>query len=333
MKQINWGIIGCGDVTEVKSGPAFNRIKGSRLAAVMRRNAAKAEDYAKRHNVPEWTDDAGKLISDPGIDAVYVATPPSTHAQYAIMAAEAGKHVYVEKPMGLDYSQCQDMIAAAAKANVSLFVAYYRRALPSFLKIKELVEKEAIGRPLCVNIRLFKPVPEDKLKRVLPWRFQPEISGGGLFVDLASHQLDYLHYLFGPISDVKAYAFNQRERSEAEDLVCASFVHKSGVVGNGTWCFSISNQNKVDQIDILGTDGKITFSTFDFTPVKVEMASGIETFEYPKPHHVQEHFIQTVVDELSGRGHCPGTAESASHTTKIIDEILKNYRESLKESA
>jgi predicted dehydrogenase len=326
MNRINWGIIGCGDVTEVKSGPAFNKIKGSNLLAVMRRTPGKAADYAKRHSVPNWYDDANKLIHDPDIDAVYIATPPDTHAKYTIMAAEAGKHIYVEKPMALNFSECQGMIEAAEKARVSLFVAYYRRCLPSFVKIKEWIESGTIGDPRTICIKLVKPAFQKASDlSELPWRVRPEISGGGLFVDLGSHQLDYLDYLFGPIKSVKGFAGNQTGIYPAEDMISACFTFESGVIGTGTWCFTASKQTNIDQIEIIGSKGKITFSTFEFTPVQLETESGIETLDYPKPRHVQQALIQTVVDELLGRGKCPSTGLTASRTSKIIEKILENY--------
>ena len=132
MKTIRWGIIGCGDVTEVKSGPALQKADHSALVAVMRRNGQLAEDFARRHGVPQWYDDAAALIHDPAVDAVYIATPPSSHKEYTLMSAAAGKPVYVEKPMARNTAECQAMIAACHKANVPLFVAYYRRALARF---------------------------------------------------------------------------------------------------------------------------------------------------------------------------------------------------------
>jgi predicted dehydrogenase len=326
MKRINWGIIGCGDVTEVKSGPAFNIIKDSHLVAVMRRTPGKAADYAQRHGAAKWYDDATKLIHDPDLDAVYIATPPDTHAKYAVMAAEVGKHIYVEKPMALNFSECQRMIEAAENARVALFVAYYRRCLPSFVKIKEWIEDGTIGVPRTVCIKIIKPAfQKESDSNELPWRFRPEISGGGLFVDLGSHQLDYLDYLFGPIMSVKGFAVNQAGIYPAEDIVSACFKFKSGVIGTGTWCFSASKETDTDQIEIIGSKGKITFSTFAFTPIKLEIGSDVETFDYPKPEHVQQALIQTVVDELLGRGKCPSTGITASRTNKIIDEILENY--------
>ena len=130
MTRIRWGIIGCGDVTEVKSGPAFAKADGSALVAVMRRTAELAEDYARRHGVPRWYADAEALVRDPEVDAVYVATPPSSHREYVLLAARHDKPVYVEKPMAMNHRECLDMVAACRDAGVPLFVAYYRRALP-----------------------------------------------------------------------------------------------------------------------------------------------------------------------------------------------------------
>src|SRR3954454_8380540 len=143
--QIGWGIIGCGDVTEVKSGPAFNQIENSRLVAVMRRDGEKARDYAARHGVPFWSGDADEVIHHPEVNAVYVATPPGSHLEYALKVCAAGKPAYVEKPMARNASECAAMVEAFEHAGLPLFVAYYRRALPRFLKVKELIESGRIG--------------------------------------------------------------------------------------------------------------------------------------------------------------------------------------------
>jgi len=195
MKTIRWGIIGCGDVTEVKSGPGLQKADHSKLVAVMRRSGELAKDYAHRHGVPRWYDNAEALINDPEIDAVYIATPPSSHKQYTLLSAQAGKPVYVEKPMALTYEECQSMIQACQDAGIPLYVAYYRRALDRFLKIKSLLDSKAIGEVRFVSMILYQPLPQDALDpAALPWRVQPEIAGGGYFVDLASHMLDFLDY-------------------------------------------------------------------------------------------------------------------------------------------
>jgi predicted dehydrogenase len=323
MKQINWGIIGCGNVTEMKSGPAFNRVENSRLIAVMRRTPGKAKDYAQRHNVPKWYEDAKELINDRDINAVYVATPPVSHAKYAIMAANAGKHVYVEKPMALNFRECQKMIGATDQAGVSLFVAYYRRCLPSFLKVKEWLDSGTIGTPRAVSISLIKPVWQFQNPiQTIPWRFRPEISGGGLLQDLGSHQLDFMDYLFGPITSIKSFAANQAGIYGVEDMVTGCFNFGSGVQGTAAWCFTASKESQEDCIQIIGSKGKILFSTFDFTPIQLVTTEGTKELHFAKPKHVQEDCIRSIVNDLLGMEQCPSTGITASRTTKIIDDIL-----------
>jgi 1,5-anhydro-D-fructose reductase (1,5-anhydro-D-mannitol-forming) len=321
MDHVRWGIIGCGDVTEVKSGPGFQKADRSSLVAVMRRDAAKAADYARRHGVPRWYADAGALVRDPDVDAVYVATPPSTHRQYTVLAARAGKPVYVEKPMALDHAECEAMIATCREEGVPLFTAYYRRAMPRFARVKALVDAGTIGpiRVAAVSVyRAFMPAPGG-----LPWRVDPAISGGGLFVDLAAHQLDLLDYLAGPIVEVAGGAANQGGHYAAEDVVSASFAFASGARGTGLWCFSASGDT--DRLELVGTRGRITFATFSDAPVTVETDAGSETLALPFPAHVQQPLIQTIVDELTGRGTCPSTAASGARTTQVIDRLLATY--------
>src|SRR5215470_5354750 len=190
MKKINWGIIGCGDVTEIKSGPAFNKVKNSALVAVMRRDAEKAADYARRHNVPKWYSDAGKLINDPDINAIYVATPPSSHEEYTTAAINAGKPVYVEKPMSVNGSSAHRMADYASKRNIKLCVAHYRRQQPLFLKVKQLLTDSSIGEVRFAKSELYKRslTKEELAVEKNAWRVDPAIAGGGLFHDLAPHQ-------------------------------------------------------------------------------------------------------------------------------------------------
>ena len=154
MRTVRWGIVGCGDVTEVKSGPGFQKADNSALVAVMRRDLAKAEDYARRHGVPRVHASAQALIDDPTVDAVYVATPPSSHCEIALAAAAAGKPCLVEKPMALDHDECLRMVDAFRMARVPLWVAYYRRALPRFLLVRQLLRDGAIGQPTSVHVEV-----------------------------------------------------------------------------------------------------------------------------------------------------------------------------------
>ena len=323
MATIRWGIIGVGNVTEVKSGPGFRKARNSSLVAVMRRNAALAEDYARRHGVPKWYDDAQKLIDDPNVDAVYIATPPDSHALYTQMVASAGKPVYVEKPMARNLTECEAMIEACRSANVLLFVAYYRRAMPRLLKIKELLDSEAIGEVRSIQVTMHRRLNLTG-NEPLPWRVIPEIAGGGHFVDVGSHMLDFLDYVLGPIREARGFAVNQAGAYPAEDHVAASFAFESGVVGVGDWCFN-TFQN-IDRTEIIGTNGKIAYSTFDETLLELVTSAGTESFPIPYPEHVQQPLIQTIVDQLNGEGVCPSMGDSAIRTTRVMDQLLAEYR-------
>jgi predicted dehydrogenase len=312
-------------VTEVKSGPGFQKAKDSSLVAVMRRTGELAEDYAERHAVPRWYDDAEALVHDPEVDAVYVATPPSSHKEYTILAAEAGKPVYVEKPMALNLGECQAMMEACRSAEVPVFVAYYRRALRRFLKIKDLLDAQAIGDVRFVSMTLYaKPRPEELDSVNLPWRVIPEIAGGGRFVDLGSHMFDFLDFALGPILEVRGFAANQQDLFRAEDMVSAAFVFESGVHGAGLWNFG--SFDEVDVTEIVGSQGKISFSTYGADPVVLTTGDGVTEFEIKSPEHIQQPLIQTVVDTLNGTGACPSTGESAARTTWVLDQILADYR-------
>lgn len=322
-KTIRWGIIGVGDVTEVKSGPSFQKARDSALVAVMRRDAAKARDFAQRHNVPRWYDDADALIHDPDVDAVYIATPPDSHLSYTQRAAAAGKPVFVEKPMARNIVECQQMIEVCRQAGVPLWVAYYRRRLPRFLKIKELLDSSAIGdvRSVMINYQRTPFIIDGDL----PWRVQPAISGGGLFADIGVHMLDILDFLINPIESAQGFAVNQAGRYPAEDNVVGSFRFASGVVGVGSWCFASAFRH--DETILTGNKGRLTYPTFDATWIRLETTEGTEQITIENPPHIHQPLIQSIVDEFNGTDTCPSTGESGLRTARIMDDLLRGYYE------
>lgn len=324
--EIKWGIIGCGNVTELKSGPAFNKVEDSKLVAVMRRNAALAQDYARRHNVPKFYSDASELMNDSELNAVYIATPPDSHALYAIEAMKAGKPVYVEKPMARNYAECMEMIRVSEETGMPLHVAYYRRTLPAFLKVKELVDNRTIGKLLTVNIKLYKSFGErDKFPDKQSWHVNPEIAGAGHFYDLASHQFDFLDFVFGPVTKVNGVARNIAGYYKAEDTVSAAFSFDSGVVGSGSWCFVVDEKSEEDSIEIYGTTGKIKFSCFDLGNVELTTKEGTQKFSFTNPENISFLLVQQLVGALQGKNDCVSTMYSAARTNYVLEEIVKSY--------
>jgi len=319
---IRWGIIGCGDVAEVKSGPGFQKAKDSALVAVMRRNRAMAADFAIRHDVPCWYDDADALLTNPEVDAVYIATPPGSHLEYALKVCAAGKPCYVEKPMARNYAECELMVFAFQRARIPLFVAYYRRALDRFVKARSLVTSGAIGKVTGVNYRFTSPAAKFE-GMPQPWRLQAEHAGGGLFLDLGCHTLDIIDFTVGPLQNVAGVASNRAGLYAVEDAVALSFTTQDGAPGAAQWNFAGAYIE--DVMEITGTKGRVSLSTFGSEPAQLFNADGVEKFDLPNPIHIQTPMIQTIVDELHGRGKCPSTGETAQRTSKVIDAALESY--------
>jgi predicted dehydrogenase len=316
---VRWGMIGCGDVTEIKSGPGFQKAASSALVAVMRRRGELAADYARRHGVPLWYDRADALIADRTVDAVYIATPPDTHAAYALQVAAAGKPAYVEKPMARHTPECDRMIDAFQRARLPLYVAYYRRRLPRFLTARDLIADGSLGRVTAARYLYSAPRHKDEVG----WRLQAEISGGGYFLDIGSHALDLLDFFFGPLREVAGTAGHHSLHCLVEDAVALSFLAGDGIPGVAAWNFA--GAEKEDAFIITGTEGRLTFSLLGDEPLRLENAAGLQTLARPNPPHVQQPLIQSAVDDLLGRGDCPSTGESARRTSQVMDTVLTGY--------
>lgn len=319
--NINWGIIGCGDVTEVKSGPAFNKVKNSSLVAVMRRDAAKAKDYAHRHGVPKWYADANALINDPDVNAIYIATPPSTHEEYTIAALNAEKPVYVEKPMAVNARSARRMMDAAQENNVKLAVAHYRREQPMFKKIKQLLAEKTIGDIRFARLEFLKrSFTKEELQ--IPknaWRVDAAIAGGGLFYDLAPHQLDLMYYFFGEAEKVNGIAKNQQRLYNADDIVAGNIVFKKGVLFNGLWCFNVGENEEKDLCEIVGSKGKIQFAIFGEPKITMTVEGKKENFLFDALQHVQQPMIEKVVDYFLDKAPNPCSGKEGVRVMEMIE--------------
>ncbi len=323
MKQVNWGFIGCGEVTEKKSGPAFNEVEGSRVVAVMSRNADKARSYAERHSIPKWYADPQELIDDAEVNAVYIATPPSSHATFAIMAMKAGKPVYIEKPLAASYEDCARINRISEQTGVPCFVAYYRRYLPYFRKVKEVISSGVIGNVVNVQIRFSVPPRDlDYQSDRLPWRLQPDIAGGGYFYDLAPHQLDLLQDIFGVITRAHGYCANRAHLYDAEDTISACFFFENGVPGSGSWCFVGHQSAKEDCVEVIGEKGTLSFSVYNYDPIQLVTSEGKTSIVIPNPPYVQLPIIKSVIEDMQGVGICDCTSVSATPVNWVMDRIL-----------
>lgn len=321
IKTYNWGIIGCGKVTELKSGPAYQKTEGFKLSAVMRRSLEKAESFAKRHSVPKYYANADDLINDVDIDAIYIATPPDSHEYYALKVAKAGKICCIEKPMAPSYDACIRINNAFQDKNLPLFVAYYRRSLPRFTQIKTWIDNHAIGSIRHLNWHLSKPANDIDLSKTYHWRTDANIAPGGYFDDLASHGLDLFIFLLGDIVQANGISINQQGLYSAKDAVTANWLHKSGITGSGSWNFG--TEKREDIVQIYGNEGKIEFSVFDEKPIILECNGVSKSLVIEHPENIQLHHVQNIKNHLLNRATHPSTGTSAAHTSWVMDQILQ----------
>ena len=315
-----WGIVGCGDVTEVKSGPAYQQTDGFELSSVMRRNLDKARDYAARHNVANYTDNAHELIHNPNIDAVYIATPPDSHLEYALQVAKANKPCCIEKPMAPSYEECLTITDTFREKNLPLFVAYYRRSLPRFQQVKAWLEQAAIGELRHVDWHYSRPPSETDLARDYTWRTDPNIATGGYFDDLASHGLDLIVYLLGAVKMVRGISTNQQGLYDAKDAVTACWLHENNVTGSGSWNFGSGTER--DELTLYGSQGSMSFAVFTDAPIVLSNQAGSEKAMIANPATIQLPHVQNMYSHLTGGQLHPSTGATATHVAWVMDSIL-----------
>lgn len=320
MNKITFGIIGCGDVTEVKSGPAFQKLPGTRLKWVMRRNMEKLKDYARRHQVEHFTTDYLDILTDDEVDAVYIATPPHMHKFYTIEAARHKKDVYVEKPMALSVEDSKEMMKVCEEEGVKLFVAYYRRGQQKFRKVKDLLDNKEIGEIRSFNYQYASPVPELNPDR--PWLFKKDFAGGGKLYDVGSHMIDLILFLFGEVQYAAGISSNQSGILEVEDNTSGMIVFKNGV--KGTLQMTFNGNFDEDMLTIVGSEGTIKFAIMNTKPVEIIRGGKVEELEFPDLQHVQMPLISIVADAMSGKGEFDSTGLYGLRTQEVLEAFRDN---------
>ncbi len=324
MKQVNWGVIGVGSVCEVKSVPAMYKTPNSKVISVMRRTAAKAEDFAKRHAIENWTTNASEVIEHPDIDIVYIATPPKYHKQYALQVAAAGKACYIEKPMAVTYQACKDIVTVFKQKQLPLYVAYYRTCLPNFLKVKEFLDNGKIGKPLQVQLNLTKPL--DVVKEgyfETNWRINPDVAGDGYFYDLGSHQINILEFLFGDIIAVNSMVDNQSKLHACNDVVSAQIRFKNKCIATCFWSFNTATPQRKDELIIKGELGVLKMACFNDAPIEFTDTKGVvSSTKISYPEHVQLPLVTSIVNDLlTDKTNTYSTGNKGAQTNYWLEQI------------
>ncbi len=322
-EELRWGIIGCGDVCEVKSGPAFSKVPHSRLVAVMRRDQAKAKDYAARNNVPTYYADAQQLIDDPEVNAIYIATPPAQHEEYAFKAMAAGKPVYIEKPLALNADSCLRIRDESIKTGVPATGAHYRRALPLFNKVKSLLAENKIGKVKLVNVSTLQAVDANIITKTSDnWRVNPALSGGGYFHDLSPHQLDLMYWFFGKPIEMRGRSLNQDKKYNAPDTTSLEIVFSHDILFRGVWSFAVHQSAIADTCEMIGDQGTMKFSFFTGAKLEIKTSEGTENLEFTNHPNIQHDMIAKAVQYFRGEGENPCSMDDALVSMQMIDSTV-----------
>jgi predicted dehydrogenase len=296
-RVVRWGLVGCGDIAEKRVAAALRESRGSTLVAVARARAELAAEFAARHHARRSYPDWRTLVRDPEIDAVYVATPVRHHAEQAIAAAEAGKHVLCEKPMGLDVAECERMLASARTHGIRLGVAYYRHHYPVVGRLREILASGEIGRPVLVEIQAHEEfdVPPDHPRA---WFLRKAEAGGGPLFDFGCHRIEVLLDLLGPADEVHASLANVRfARRDVEDTAVVHFRFRSGALAVLT--VTHAGFEPRDTLDLYGSEGSAHAAVLNDGCLSVVTAAGARDETHP-PHAnrhqpLVEDFVEAVL--------------------------------------
>ncbi len=291
---IRWGIIGCGNVAEFKSGPPLYQTPGSELIAVMRRDAAKAADFARRHGARRWYTKAEALIADTDVNAIYIALPHNQHASHVKMAANAGKIVLCEKPMGISVVEAQACVDACRAYHVPLAVAYYRREWPIVQKLRELLNAGAIGRVVAARINLADYFAGDPDR---PWLTSKASSGGGALANAGSHWIDLVRFLLGDVISVDAQCSSHASGFETEDTI----VVQMETIAHALVSVSITLQSPINanEFEISGTQGRLRAASLaDGQLIIDRVGEKTQALSLSRSRFAHAEFIAVLINQL-----------------------------------
>jgi 1,5-anhydro-D-fructose reductase (1,5-anhydro-D-mannitol-forming) len=309
--MLNWLVIGIGDITRKRVLPAILAEPRSSLYAVLTRDARKAEAYP---GALAFSDLAAAL-ADPAIDAVYVASPVSMHAEQTIASLRAGKHVLCEKPVALNFAQAEAMTTAALESGCLLGIAYYRRFYPKLIRARQLIAERAIGKPLLVEANLHSWLESRS------WLSDPALAGGGPLYDVGSHRIDACNFLFGEPLRASGLLSNALHELAVEDSATVLIEYAGGVhaVVDVRWNSRITR----DQFRIVGTEGEISLDPLNGPPLRLLDSQGHLREEQLATHAnvhypVVENFVSAVLDGALLA--CPG--DQAIWTDWVTQQVM-----------
>jgi 1,5-anhydro-D-fructose reductase (1,5-anhydro-D-mannitol-forming) len=278
MEKINWVVAGVGDIARRRVLPAILAERRSALYGLVTRDKAKAEDYP---GARAWST-LEEALHDSAVDAVYIALPVAMHAEAAIAALRARKHVLCEKPMAMNDAEAARMVAEAQAAGRLLGVSYYRRLYPKLIRARQLIAGGAIGQPVLVEANCHSWLPEEGRG----WLRDPAMAGGGPLFDIASHRLDAMNFLFGRPEHVTGVLSNTVHRVAVEDS--ATLVMRFAGAIHGVVDVRWNSRVPRDQFRVVGTDGELNLDPLNGPDLRIHSSAGSQVEMLPA--HANVHY-------------------------------------------
>jgi predicted dehydrogenase len=296
---VRWGLIGAGDIVRKRVGEALRDGRGSELVAVSRAKTDLVEPFAREVGARRWHADWRHLVTDPEVDAVYVATPVHLHAQQTIAAAEAGKHVLCEKPMAMTAPECDRMIAACRDHGVRLGIAYYRRFYPAVARTKAIITSGEIGQPVFAQMNAFEYFDPagDHPRR---WLLDPTASGGGPMMDFGCHRLEVLLHLLGSAHRTVSITARVAFERDVEDTAAALIQFDGGPLG--VVAVTHASRERQDTLQLFGTQGSVQIDELNAGRIRVRVGDRERVEAHPPAANVHQPLVHDFVDAvLTGR--------------------------------
>jgi predicted dehydrogenase len=318
MKKLNWGLIGCGDISRKRVAPALRDLDDCELVAVNRASFHLAEEFAREFGARRWYRDWRELLADEEVEAVYIATPVSLHAEQTIAAAEAGKHVLCEKPMALNVADCDRMIAACTANGVKLGIAYYRHFYPVIQRVKELLAEGVIGTPVLAQVNAFErfnPAPGEPRY----WFVKKEMAGGGPMMDFGCHRLEVLMNLLGPIASVQSSVGNVLFEREVEDTAVA--ILDFATQARGVLSVTHAAWQSQDTLTIFGSAGSLHIPALNQGVLHLNTANGEPSEAHPPHPNIHQpllaDFTRAVLEDRA-----PAVGGAVGRAVAHIEELI-----------
>ncbi|UCI32100.1 Gfo/Idh/MocA family protein [Mesorhizobium sp. B4-1-4] len=336
-RTVRFGLIGAGVASETHARE-LKRVAGASLEAVFARDQTKAAAFGAAFAVPRCYCDISKFLADPDIDAVIITTPNGRHLDYAIAAAEAGKHVIIEKPLEINEERALRIVAACHDVGARLFVIYQRRYSAAAEQAVSDIRNGRLGRVILVNI-VDNQYRSPAYYRKDAWRGTKSIEGGGCLITQSTHLIDLAQYLVGPIRSVFAKTGTTYHEIETEDVAVAVFEFEGGAIGTlSSSTAAFPGQRHL--VTISGTEGSIIINgehdEIVFRQAKNEpVASRIpESFSFGDPIEPRDYptdgqrkQLQAIVSALVDP-HAPATEDiEALMAVRVIDAIYRSSSE------